>query len=60
MKAKEMRLLNYLARCEERKHTPTIGDMCRACCTTPLTLLTKTIPALEEYARWLNNLCQTD
>jgi hypothetical protein len=46
--AKEQRYLDYMAKCEIEEFTPTIGDICRECHTTVLTLFRKTIPSINE------------
>ena len=43
---KEDRLLSYLEKCKAKEHSPTIGDVCRECHTTPKTLLGKTMPSI--------------
>jgi len=48
LKAKEKRLLLYVGKCLDEGRTPTIGEICRACKTTPRTLLGKTWPQLRE------------
>jgi len=40
--AKEQRLLAYRYICFMEGTLPTIGDICKACATTPFTLLSKT------------------
>jgi hypothetical protein len=46
LNAKEKRLFDYYLKCIKGKITPTIGDVCRDCHTTPYTLLAKTEPSL--------------
>jgi len=44
--AKEKRYVDYHVKCREEGFSPTIGDVCKACHTTPWTLLGKTEPSL--------------
>lgn len=46
LNTKEKRLFDYYLKCIKGKFTPTIGDVCRDCHTTPYTLLVKTKPSL--------------
>lgn len=48
---KAQRLLDYLAdySIDNDGKSPTIGEICKGCKTTPKTLLTKTYPELEKY-----------
>jgi hypothetical protein len=46
LNAKEKRLFDYYLKCIKDKIAPTVGDVCKACHTTPYTLLAKTEPSL--------------
>ncbi|MDT8902198.1 hypothetical protein [Anaeroselena agilis] len=44
---KEQRVYDFLLKCKKEGRSVTVGDVCRECRTTPLTLLGKTLPAIR-------------
>lgn len=49
---KAQRLLDFLIQHDEKNNgeNPTIGEICKGCKTTTITLLSKTYPELEKYS----------